>query len=221
VREDIFDCEEPRIQKFLSNSLIVTYLDVKIIRSDRVPNLKAGDAIDLFIAEWTRERPDLDFEYLATLGRILRISAHLRENMDGWLSPFGLTWEMFDLLASLRRSGERDGLRPTDLYHACMLSSGATTNRIDRAETLGLVERRPDPADGRATRIALTRKGTALADKAMTQHAARAGDLAEVLSAEERKRLGQLLGKLLHSMESDAVPARKPAAVSNGRTSAR
>ncbi len=186
-----------------------------------MPNLKADDAIDLFIAEWTRERPDLNFDYLATLGRILRISAHLRESMDGWLAPFGLPWEMFDLLASLRRSGERDGLRPTDLYHACMLSSGATTNRIDRAEALGLVERRPDPADGRATRIALTRKGMALADKAMTQHSARAGDIAEALSAEERKRLGQLLGKLLRSMEGKTAGAGKPATVSNGRASAR
>ena len=185
-----------------------------------MPKLKADDAIDLFIAEWTRERPDLDFDYLATLGRVLRISVHLRENMDAWLSPFGLTWEMFDLVASLRRSGERDGLRPTDLYHACMLSSGATTNRIDRAEALGLVERRPDPADGRATRIALTRKGMALADKAMTTHAARAGDIAEALSAEEGKRLGQLLRKLLRSMESKPTRAKKAVAGSVGRASA-
>lgn len=186
-----------------------------------MPNLKADDAIDLFISEWTCERPDLDFDYLATLGRILRISAHLRENMDAWLSPFGLAWEMFDLLASLRRSGERDGLRPTDLYHACMLSSGATTNRIDRAETLGLVERRPDPADGRATRIALTRKGMTLADKAMTQHSARAGDIAEALSAEERKRLGQLLRKLLLSMEGKTERAKRPVTASVGRESVR
>jgi len=199
---------------------MVIYLDVKIIRSKPVPNRKAEDAIDLFIAEWTRERPDLDFDYLATLGRVLRISAHLRESMDAWLSPFGLTWEMFDLVASLRRSGERDGMRPTDLYHACMLSSGATTNRIDRAETLGLVERRPDPADGRATRIALTRKGTALADKAMTQHAARAGDIAEALSAEERKRLGPLLRKLLRSMESKPARAKRLVVASVSRAPA-
>jgi hypothetical protein len=60
-----------------------------------------------------------------------------------------------------------------------------------------------------------------LADKAMTQHSARAGDIAEALSAEERKRLGQLLGKLLLSMEGKAAGAGKPAAVSNGRVSVR
>jgi hypothetical protein len=35
------------------------------------------DAIDRFSEEWTRERPDLDFTYLATLGRILRLSARV------------------------------------------------------------------------------------------------------------------------------------------------
>ena len=70
-----------------------------------MPKNKAGDTIDRFKQEWIAQRPDLDFDYLATVGRILRISAHLRESMDAWLSPFGLTWEMFDLLASLRRSG--------------------------------------------------------------------------------------------------------------------
>jgi len=177
------------------------YLDVKITGAARMPAKKAGDAIDAFIAAWTRERTDLDFEYLATLGRILRISAHLRDNMDDWLSPFGLSWEMFDLLASLRRDGGRGGLRPTDLYHACMLSSGATTNRIDRAEKLGLIERRPDRDDSRATRVALTRRGRALVDKAMTEHATRAGDLVAHLPAADRKRLGAALRDLLRSLE--------------------
>lgn len=166
-----------------------------------MPAKKAGDSIDTFIAAWKRERSDLDFEYLATLGRILRISAHLRDNMDDWLSPFGLSWELFDLLATLRRDGGRSGLRPTDLYHACMLSSGATTNRIDRAETLGLIERRPDRDDSRATRVALTRRGRALVDRAMTEHATRAGRLVAHLPAPDRKRIGSLLRDLLTSLE--------------------
>ena len=119
--------------------------------------------------------------------------------MDSWLAPFGLTWEMFDLLASLQRSGGKTGLRPTDLYEACMLSSGAMTNRVDRAEKLDYALRQPDPDDGRATRIALTRRGRALTDKAMTEHATRAGAIAQ--------RAG-LLRKLLMSFEAE--PAATP-----------
>jgi DNA-binding MarR family transcriptional regulator len=175
----------------------------------------AEDAIDLFIAEWERERPDLDFAYLATLGRIVRISTHLREAMDRWLAPFGLTWEMFDLLASLQRSGGAAGLRPTDLYEACMLSSGATTNRIDRAEKLKYATRRSDPHDGRATRIALTKPGASLAHKAMTAHAACAGAIADRLTAREQDQLAQLLRKLLRSLESEKRVVRLPRRLPN------
>jgi DNA-binding MarR family transcriptional regulator len=172
--------------------------------------IEAHDAIDRFREEWTRERPDLDFAYLATLGRILRLSAHLREAMDRWLAPFGITWEMFDLLASLQRSGAENGLRPTDLYEACMLSSGATTNRIDRAEKLNYAARRPDPEDGRSTRIALTRRGSTLTHRAMTRHAGCAGEISERLSAKEQEQLARLLRKLLVSFEGKASAAKAP-----------
>jgi DNA-binding MarR family transcriptional regulator len=167
-----------------------------------------ADTVDAFIAEWKRQRPDLDFDYLATLGRILRVSAHVRENMDRWLAPFGLSWEMFDLLASLQRSGSKNGLRPTDLYESCMLSSGATTNRIDRAEKLNYAVRRPDPDDGRATRIALTKRGHTLAEKAMTEHSARAGAISDRLTVEEQEQLAALLRKLLQSFEAPREAAK-------------
>jgi DNA-binding MarR family transcriptional regulator len=168
----------------------------------------AGDAIDLFFQEWSRERPDLDFTYLATIGRILRVSTHLREAMDRWLEPFGITWEMFDLLASLQRSAAPNGMRPTELYAACMLSSGATTNRIDRAERLNYAVRRPDPDDGRATRIALTKRGAGLAHRAMTQHSTCAGEIANRLTDKEQLQLAQLLRKLLLSLEADRNVAK-------------
>ena len=122
--------------------------------------------------------------------------------MDCWLAPFDLTWEMFDLLASLQRSGGKTGLRPTDLYEACMLSSGAMTNRVDRAEKLDFAARQPDPDDGRATRIALTRRGRTLTEKAMTEHALQAGAIAHRLTAKEQAQLAGLLRKLLMSFEA-------------------
>lgn len=167
-----------------------------------------GDAMDQFFKEWSRERPDLDFAYLATIGRILRVSAHLREAMDGWLQPFGIAWEMFDLLASLQRTGAPNGMRPTELYEACMLSSGATTNRIDRAEKLNFAVRRPDPNDGRATRIGLTRRGGSLAHRAMTRHSACASKIADRLTNKEQQQLAQLLRKLLLSLEADRNAAK-------------
>ncbi|MGV3635826.1 MAG: MarR family winged helix-turn-helix transcriptional regulator [Pseudorhodoplanes sp.] len=175
----------------------------------KIEATRTRDAIDRFAEEWTCERPDLDFSYLETVGRILRLSAHLREEMDRWLASFGITWEMFDLLASLQRSGSEAGLRPTDLYEACMLSSGATTNRIDRAEKLNYATRRQDAADGRSIRIALTKQGAALARRAMTKHAGCAGAIARRLNMKEREQLARLLRKLLLSFESEAAAAEK------------
>ncbi|MDO8876456.1 MAG: MarR family transcriptional regulator [Pseudolabrys sp.] len=183
------------------------------------PTPDTGDTLDRFMAEWSAERPDLDFDYLATVGRILRVSAHLRDNMDSWLAPFGLTWEMFDLLASLQRSGGKTGLRPTDLYEACMLSSGAMTNRVDRAEKLGYAVRQPDPDDGRATRIALTKRGRGLTEKAMTEHATRAGEISHRLTAKEQAQLAGLLRKMLLSLEEAPVAAPRKSSA-NGRRAA-
>ncbi len=193
----------------------MNYLDVKIDWKARMPEsqaqkVEAHDAIDRFSVEWSRERPDLDFTYLATLGRILRLSAHLREAMDEWLEPYGITWEMFDLLASLQRSGYANGMRPTDLYEACMLSSGATTNRIDRAEKLNYAARRPDTEDGRSTRIALTKRGAGLTHRAMTRHSSCAGEIAGRLSGKEQQLLARLLRKLLLSFESEKSEAKAP-----------
>jgi DNA-binding MarR family transcriptional regulator len=46
---------------------------------------------------------------------------------------------------------------PTDLARYTGLSSGATTAMLDRLETSRLIERTPNPKDGRGTLIALTK----------------------------------------------------------------
>jgi DNA-binding MarR family transcriptional regulator len=175
-----------------------------------------NDAIDRFIAEWSQAKPGLDVHYLATLGRIIRISTHLRDTVDDWLQEFGLTWDIFDLLVSLQKSGSANGLRPTDLYESCLLSSGAITNRIDRAEKLGLAIRRPDPDDGRATRIALTKRGQKVAERAMKEHSFRARQIADCLNPAEHEMLSGLLRKVLRTLEaSKEAPnsgKRKPVA---------
>ena len=159
------------------------------------------DVVDVFMSRWRRERPDLNFRHLDTLGRVIRLAAHLHERMDKWLEPYGISWEMFDLMVSLRRSGSKEGLRPTDLYEACILSSGATTNRINRAEKRNYVVRRPDPDDGRAIRIALTDSGRAVSDRALLAHHAHMQQISDVLTLKEQAQLAGLLRKLMLAVE--------------------
>lgn len=59
----------------------------------------------------------------------------------------------------LHVSEGENGLRMTDLAESIVVSKSGLTSLVDRMEKDGLVERRPDPDDRRATRIVLTDKG--------------------------------------------------------------
>lgn len=158
------------------------------------------DRIDRILAQWKRERPDLDTRAMGLVGRIQRAAAALRPRLDDTHGVSGLQGESFDVLASLRRSGRPYQLSPTQLYREMMLTSGAMTNRIDRLEKAGLVLRRPDPQDRRGTLVRLTAKGKALIDTATTGHVANEQRLLAVLSEREQRQLAELLRKLLLSL---------------------
>ncbi len=61
--------------------------------------------------------------------------------------------------ALLNLSAEGSLLRMSEIARRLILSRGGTTKVIDRLEEMGLVERRPDPEDRRATIVAITDAG--------------------------------------------------------------
>ena len=77
-----------------------------------------------------------------------------------------------------------------------MVTSGAITNRVDRMETKGLVQRVPDPGDRRGVRIRLTPAGLELIDKLMPLHVANERRLLAALGDDERGALADLLRAL-------------------------
>ena len=135
---------------------------------------------------------------MALFGRLNEISQRaLRDHMRPLFAEHGLQRGEFDVLATLRRSGEPHALNPTALYEATMVTSGAMTARLDRLERMGLIERRRDPSDRRGTLVALTPEGLALIDGLLPRHVANQARLLECLAEDERERLTTLLGKLL------------------------
>jgi len=144
---------------------------------------------------------------MAVVGRILRLAAHLDRRVNEALKPFGLAVWGFDMLATLRRHGEPYAMTPTELMEAVMLSSGAMTNRIDRLEKLGLVERQPSPNDRRSFRVQLTREGRKVIEKAIEVRFAEAEDALDGVSKRDRKQLGNLLRNVLLKVDcSDSKP---------------
>ena len=149
-------------------------------------------------AQWAVQRPDLDMLPMEVLGRLNEASQLvIRERQTPLFARHGLQHGEFDVLATLRRSGERDGLTPTALFEAAMMSSGGMTARIDRLEKVGLVERRPHPTDRRATLVRLTDKGFALIDSIMPSHQDTAREALAGLSVDEQKALNALLARLI------------------------
>lgn len=157
------------------------------------------DAIDRIVQEWNRERPGLDVSATHVLQRITRLYLLQSASFAEMFNRYGLTFGEYEVLAALVRSGPRQWLRPSDLVGALVLSSGAVTNRIDRVEAAGLVERLPDPNDRRGTLVALTDKGRQVVDEAVVAHLANEERLLAALSVRERGQLADLLRKLLVS----------------------
>jgi DNA-binding MarR family transcriptional regulator len=168
------------------------------------------DHIDRIVAQWRRERPDLDVSALALLGRLFR-AAHLADlALAEGTAPHGLRPGWFDLLAALRRAGRPYELRPTDLMEATMLSSGGITKRLDRLAEAGLVERRPDAGDRRSSLVRLTRKGRAVVDLMLETHIANEEHLLRPLDPADRRTLDNLLRRLLAGLDSATTPSRTP-----------
>jgi DNA-binding MarR family transcriptional regulator len=157
------------------------------------------DAIDRIVQEWNLERPDLDVSPTHVLQRITRIYLLQSGTFAEVFGRYGISFGEYEMLAVLVRSGPPYRLSPGRLAGATVLSSGATTNRIDNLEKAGLVERLPDPHDRRGTLVTLTDTGRSVVDEAVVSHLANEEQLLSGLSSADRRQLTNLLRKLLAS----------------------
>lgn len=160
-----------------------------------------SDPVDKILAQWAKERPDLDVSPMGLIGRTTRLAHYLRKAIGKVFAEFGLQPGEFDVLATLRRSGAPYQLSPTELFKSMMVSSGTMTNRIDRLEAMDLVERVPDDRDRRGTLIHLTDKGFDLIEVAVTAHVSNEHRLLDVLEDPEKEQFSRLLSKLLLTFE--------------------
>lgn len=160
-----------------------------------------SDPVDEILAQWQRERPDLDAAPMGIVGRLARLSKHWERAVQATFSDYELRPGEFDVLATLRRSGAPYQLSPTALFNSMMVSSGTMTHRLDRLEQAGLVKRGPDPSDRRGTIIHLTEKGFERVEAAVESHIDTMNQLLSALELSEREALAMLLRKLLLSLE--------------------
>jgi DNA-binding MarR family transcriptional regulator len=172
-------------------------------RRGQTSQIELDDSIAGVIASWHVTRPELPVAPIAITARLARLQARLGPRLEEVFVRFGLRSTDFAVLATLVRL-EGETLSQRRLGAELGLSPGTISLRIDRLVGRGLVERRPDPDDGRGAVISITPPGRDLFEACAPEHLTNAGELLSGLSDDERDQLGHLLGKLLYTLEETA-----------------
>ncbi|NPT54911.1 MarR family winged helix-turn-helix transcriptional regulator [Paraburkholderia elongata] len=136
----------------------------------RKSNLPGSSLIEFITLQWQREHSELDLSNFLLAIYFMRLGTLVEQAFDKMCqSLWGISGSDMRVLLALRRSGHPYAKRPTDLYRALLVTSGAITKKIDRLASLGMVERQPDPSHGGGFIVHLTKKGLDIVDKAIVK----------------------------------------------------
>lgn len=136
------------------------------------------------------------------------------KNEDGQIGVVaGLVRSAFLVNAVYAESGREHGLTPQQGQLLCVLmaqsfgmselgtmlglAKSSLTGLVDRTERNGLVRREPDARDTRAVRVALTPRGSRVAEEFYAETCRRIDRLAAGLGDAERGTLARLLGRVV------------------------
>ncbi|MEU5774007.1 MarR family winged helix-turn-helix transcriptional regulator [Streptomyces venezuelae] len=158
------------------------------------------DAVASIIADWARERPDLDTSPLEVLARLHRTFIRYNTRLTSAIEQHGLAVAGFDVLTALRRAGAPYRLTAGQLADSGLVSSAGVTLRIDRLEKDGLIVRERDADDRRVVYSRLTDAGLAKIDEVFAEHLDNERRMLDGLSPAERRQLARLMSKLERSI---------------------
>jgi DNA-binding MarR family transcriptional regulator len=121
------------------------------------------------------------------------VSRQLRHQTQRALAPWDVTPSQARAIGVLTRHGP---MRLGALSEQLNIAPRSATEVVDTLATAGLVERRADPADRRATLVTLTARGNAVAAGIRAARAAEADDFFGRLDDGDRAMLAAILAKL-------------------------
>jgi DNA-binding MarR family transcriptional regulator len=166
--------------------------------------------IELITLQWQSERGDLDLQNFLLAIYFMRLGSLVDRAYDRHCQKeFGVSGGDMRLLLALRRSGPPYVKRPTDLFRALLVTSGAITKKVDRLVEAGYAERLPDPTHNGGFLVHLTRKGLQVVEQAiehLANHSALAPAMAQ-FSAEERAQGSQFALRMLAALEQGEASA--------------
>ncbi|HWD82492.1 MAG TPA: MarR family transcriptional regulator [Kribbella sp.] len=156
---------------------------------------------------WQRERPGTPTDSIEIVTPLWRLAKLFADDRRRVLADAGVDPATLDLLSVLRRAGTPYELSTRELARRTLVTAGAISQRVARAEDSGLVIRR-SAADGtRAVLVALTKAGHDLIERTVDQVLTRESELVASLSPGDRAQLASQLQQLLDEVSR---LARKP-----------
>ncbi|MGK3206352.1 MarR family winged helix-turn-helix transcriptional regulator [Amycolatopsis sp. MEPSY49] len=159
-------------------------------------------------AAWQRELPGVRTESIEVITPAWRIAKLLADDRRRTLAELGIDSSTLDLLSVIRRAGPPYELTTREITRRTLVTAGAISQRIARAEQAGLVERAPSPASRRAVAVKLTDSGHALIEATVRRLLEHEADLIGGLNRDERATLTGLLAKLEATLHARASPER-------------
>ncbi|MEV0399401.1 MarR family transcriptional regulator [Actinoallomurus sp. NPDC050550] len=169
------------------------------MQAERKPDSSARDAVDEIQHAWLRELPGVPVESIGVITRVWRAAKILGDERRRTLTRLGIDSATLDLLSTLRRAGPPYAMAPARLKDQCLVTAGAISQRVARAEAAGAVRAVRSPG-GRTLRVELTDAGHALIEGSVERLLSYEDDLIGHLSPAERDRLTELLRKLLDGL---------------------
>ena len=169
--------------------------------------MERQDRVDAMLAAWRAEQPGLVSLPLELTKRIGRLSAFTMEVTQQALEGFGVTYAEFDVLATLRRTGSPYRLKPGRLAESVMLTTGGTSNILQRLGAAGLVRREPDPDDRRSSWVCLTPEGVDLTERIGDATHRAHEELFAKVPEETGRALADLMREVLLTLGDEARPS--------------
>ncbi|MGF1777551.1 MarR family winged helix-turn-helix transcriptional regulator [Vibrio nomapromontoriensis] len=135
------------------------------------------------------------FDRQTSFGWLLNVVAnHASKEFDKRLKEKGLTLALWPTLMCL---WEKEGMTQREIAQTSKVESSTTTRTLDKLETLGLVERQPDPESRRSFRIFLTAEGRALKSEVIHLPVEVNQQMLSSLNPDEQKTIIGLLQKMV------------------------
>lgn len=167
--------------------------------------LETPDEVDRVIADWHRQRPEIDASSIDIFGRLARLLPLHRAAVAQFHQRWNLNEAAFDVLSGLRRSGPPFRRTVGELATSSLLTPSAITLRLDNLEQAGLVRRVRGATDRRLVHAELTAEGLRRIDEVFEEYIELERDMLGSFTATEREQLAQLLRRLCESVKESTT----------------